>query len=121
MLVPGYPFTVQQIKGYIVKLPGQPTRRMPQDMVEQMNQAATPGLGWQEACQDAEDLGRAEVTVPAGTFEALHFRTRGESAGEVWVSQNVPFGLVKMVQGQGTMELIRYGSDAESVIEENLR
>jgi hypothetical protein len=113
MLVPYYPFEQQDIKGYIVEMPGQPPRRMPQEIIDMMGAEAAPGPSWREQCAAAEDLGTEEITVAAGTFRARHFRGGDEQAGEVWIA-DVPFGMVKLVQPDGEMELVRYGSDARS-------
>lgn len=113
MLVPYYPFERRDIRGYIVEMPGQPPRRMPQEMIERMVTDAAPGPSWGDQCATAEDLGTEEIIVAAGTFRARHFRGGDEQAGEVWVA-DVPFGMVKLVQPDGEMELVRYGSDARS-------
>jgi len=115
MLVPYYPFEQRDIKGYIVQLPGQPPHRMPQEMIDMMRADPAPGPSWGDQCAAARELGIEEVTVPAGTFRARHFRGGGEDAGDVWIA-DVPFGMVKLVQPDGGMELVRYGTDAESLL-----
>jgi len=115
MLIPYYPFEQRDIKGYIVQVPGQPPRRMPQQMIDMMRADPAPGPSWGDQCAAATELGSEEVTVPAGTFRARHFRGAGEDAGDVWIA-DVPFGMVKLVQPNGTMELVRYGTDAESLL-----
>ena len=115
MLVPYYPFEQRDIKGYVVQVPGQPPRRMPQQMIDMMRADPAPGPSWGDQCAAATELGNEEVTVPAGTFQARHFRGGAEDAGDVWIA-DVPFGMVKLVQPNGTMELVRYGTDAESLL-----
>ena len=115
MLVPGYPFQQGDLRGYVVKMPGQPAMSIPQDMLEQLG-STTPGPGWKEQCEVAVDLGNERVTVPAGTFIARHYRSPDEKE-EVWIA-DVPFGMVKLVTADGEMELIAYGTDARSRITE---
>ncbi len=117
MLVPYYPFEHQDLKGYIVKMPGAPARQVPQDLLDQIGAQAETGGSWQKQCASAEELGLEQVTVPAGTFSARHYRAGGGKTDEVWIA-DVPFGLVKLLQADGKMELIEHGADAESSITE---
>lgn len=118
MLVPGYPFEQKDIKGYIVKLPGKRAQRMPERMIEMMmSSAATPGPSWGETCGAAQEFARERITVAAGTFDSRHFRAGDADESEVWIA-DVPFGMVKMIQGRSQMQLLRYGSGAESSIAE---
>ncbi len=117
MLVPYYPFEFTDVRSYIVQMPGQPPRKAPQEMIDLMAADAAPGPGWKEQCADADDRGIERVTVPAGTFQTRHFRARGGDKGEIWIG-DVPFGMVKLTQADGRMELVKYGSDAKSAITE---
>lgn len=117
MLVPYFPFENSDIKGYVVKMPGRPAARMPDEMIQRLAASAPMGPGWQQHCDSASNLGSDRVTVPAGTFEARHYRGTDDDKVEVWLA-DVPFGLVKMTQPGGNMELVRYGRDAKSSIEE---
>lgn len=112
MLVPFYPFDTRNIKGYIVQMPGAVPQRVPETFLNQMLEAsATPGAGWREQCESARQTGTEEITVPAGSFRARHYE--GEQTAEVWLA-DVPFGIVKLIQPQGTMELVGHGTDARS-------
>jgi hypothetical protein len=78
---------------------------------------APAGLGMQES-------GTVSVTVPAGTFQTHHWAFGAAVAAiEVWLSDDVPGGLVKVTgaaarpggpPGSGTVELEAFGSDAKS-------
>jgi len=61
-------------------------------------------------------VGWESVTVPAGTFRALHVKT--DDGGEVWASRDVPFGLVRTHGKQGDLALTGRGADAKSSITE---
>jgi hypothetical protein len=117
MLVPFYPFEHQDLKSYIVKLPGAPARQVPQDLLDQNSAQVATGSSWQKLCGSAEELGVEQVTVPAGTFNARHYRAGGDKTDEVWIA-DVPFGLVKLLQADSKMELIKHGTDAESSLTE---
>jgi len=112
MLIPFYPFDTQDIKGYIVQMPGAVPQRVPRQLLSQMLEAsATPGTGWRQQCESARLTGTQQINVPAGSFRARHYEGAGEA--EVWLA-DVPFGIIKLVQPQGTMELVEYGTDARS-------
>jgi hypothetical protein len=116
MLVPYYPFENADIADYVVKMPGQPAQRVPKKMLDALGDTE-PGPGWKDQCATAEDLGMEPVTVSAGTFNAHHYRAGGERPSEVWIAE-VPFGMVKLVESDGEMELVEYGADAKSSITE---
>jgi hypothetical protein len=71
---------------------------------------------WASRCSGAHVVGWESVTVPAGTFRALHVTT--DDAGEVWATRDVPFGLVKLHGKQGDLVLAARGTDAKSSITE---
>jgi hypothetical protein len=98
-------------------MPGAPARQVPQSLLDQIGAQAETGASWQKQCASAEELGVEQVTVPAGTFSARHYRAGGDRPDEVWIA-DVPFGLVKLLQADGKMELIKHGVDAESSIKE---
>lgn len=122
-LVPEYPFDQRDIKDLVMKGGDQPAMRMPEQMIGMMMQRTGGAGGFArdavKECEGADMVGQESVTVPAGTFDVLHLRT---SEGDVWVSLEIPFGLVKMMGGGGEqMVLMEHGSDATSSITETPR
>src|SRR6266446_4693592 len=67
-------------------------------------------------CSGAHVVGWESVTVPAGTFRALHVTTG--DGGELWASRDVPFGVIKTHGKQGDLALTGRGVDAKSSIAE---
>jgi hypothetical protein len=71
-----------------------------------------------EFCRNAHmtRVGEESITVPAGTFRTIHFHDT-EKNSDLWVSSEVPFGLVqtKGTQG-GDIVLTGRGTDAKSSI-----
>lgn len=116
MLLPFYPFENSDIAGYIVKVPGQPAQRVPVEMLAALGDT-DPGPGWEDQCATAVDLGVERITVPAGAFDARHYRAGGDTPTDVWLA-DIPFGMVKLFQPGGRMELESYGADAKSSITE---
>ncbi len=117
MLVPYYPFDNRDLKAYIVKMPGAPARKVPQDLLAQMAEQTQTGPSWRQLCGSSEDLGAERVTVEAGTFDTRHYRAGENQKEEFWIAE-VPFGMVKLIQADSRMELVRHGSDAKSSIKE---
>jgi hypothetical protein len=120
ILIPGWPFTVEDIKRALMQLPRVegmepiPPMEMPPQNIQKDNLSEP----LQMAC-DEKDKGVPEsVTVPAGTFSAMRIPVR-KLGKDVWLSSNVPFGIVKMADAEGNgMEVIAFGSDAEPAITE---
>ncbi len=84
-------------RSLVVKIGAQPAMRISGEMAGMMGQK--PGqdnaaFDWASRCSGAHVVGWESVTVPAGTFRALHVTT--DDAGEVWATRDVPFGLVKL-------------------------
>ena len=120
MDIPSWPFQPADVKGIILKAPGQPAMRMPEEMIAMMQaqMGDNPMVDIATRCEGAEGLGSESIEVPAGSFEAFHIRDAEEQA-DVWISTEVPFGVVKVSMPDGsTMNLIGYGTDATSGITE---
>lgn len=95
-----------EIKRMIVQPPGEHAMEMPMGMMGGMMKRAQESAE-KEAGGLGEKLGSESITVPAGTFECEHYRTKsGNTTGDVWISTKVsPYGMVKMVSGDTTMVL----------------
>jgi hypothetical protein len=120
MLVPGFPFDPADIQSMVLKSGDQPAMKVPSQMLglvrSQIEQNDMAEFGKQ--CAESEVLGTETVSVPAGQFSSLHIRTK-MGTGEVWISQDVPFGMVKARTDTGEeMVLTEYGYDAVSSITE---
>ena len=140
MLVPGYPFAPDAAMELVVKRGDQPARKMSGAMMAMMRgqggqgqaqgQAAAGrsgrggGMGrgagmsnWNEQCRGLSVVGQESVKVPGGTFAATHLHNAADST-DVWVSRQVPFGLVKSQTPRMTMQLNAMGKDATKSITE---
>lgn len=57
--------------------------------------------------EDWHSVGNESVTVPAGTFDTVHWRNDKKNS-DVWVSDKVsPFGMVKEVSADSSMTLLK--------------
>jgi hypothetical protein len=66
-------------------------------------------------------VGWEQITVPAGTFRALHLKSAQEQT-EAWVLPDLYFGMLKATMKDGSaMVLTDRGSDAKSSITETPR
>lgn len=118
--VPGFPFTPAEIEQVVTKTGTGPALVVPDGLVAQYkaNASTGPMADIEAQCRTAEVVGQEEVSVPAGTFTTTHLRFPA-TGGEVWVSADVPFGVVRGdIPGQGTTELKAHGGDATSSITE---
>lgn len=103
------------VKRMIVQTPGRPPMEMPIGMMamgmqhehQMESQAGGHGMG--------EMVGSQTVTVPAGSFDAQHFRsTDNGRIADVWASAKVsPYGLVKMTSSDGTSMILQKVLDHE--------
>jgi hypothetical protein len=125
MLITSYPYEQADIQELVLKAPGQPAMIMSEQMMQMMRSQMPddPSLDVANQCGDADVIGWESLTVAAGTFRALHLRPHepGEEAvGDVWVSTEIPFGLIKAVMPgeDGSIELLGHGTDATSSITE---
>jgi hypothetical protein len=122
MLVAGLASPRVSIKGLIMKDNDHPATRAPEMMIGMMSRAFTSGMGQylEQRCKNGNVtiVGMESVTVPAGTFQAMHFKDN--EGGEGWVSKEMGlFAVVKVIGKDGTvMELTDRGSDAKSAITE---
>lgn len=106
-------------RALIIKYGQQPAMKVSGDMAGMMGEKGrenTEAFDWAARCNSARVVGWESVTVPAGTFRALHVTTT--DGGEVWASRDVPFGFVKMHGKQGDLALTGRGADAKSSITE---
>jgi len=117
MLVPHYPFDHRDLKAYVVKMPGAPARKVPEDLLAQIGEQTQTGPSWRQLCGSTQDLGAERVTVEAGTFDTRHYRAGENLEDEFWIA-DVPFGMVKLIQADSRMELVRHGTNARSSIKE---
>lgn len=118
--VPGFPFKPGEIEEVVTKTGASPAVRLPDTMVRQYASAEQSGpLGDIRAhCRTARVVGMEEISVPAGTFVTTHLRFP-TTGGDVWVSNAVPFGIVRgRLPNQGTLELRAHGTDATASITE---
>src|SRR5690606_26029680 len=101
---------------------GQPAMRLPEEMLAQMRaQMSSPVAEMASECANAEVVATESVETPAGTFESVRLRASDAEAaddGEVWLSTEVPFGIVKSEGQDASMTLVASGRDATSRITE---
>ena len=83
------------------------------------------GSGSLDDCANSKVVGWESVTVPAGTFRALHIQD-DSGGGDAWVVPDLPFGMIKGGMGgtpgdSGQMVLVAHGMGAKSAITETPR
>ena len=123
MLVPGLAYQMGGVRGMVMKTGSEPAMRMPDQMVRMMGSRVAPNIAAEitRGCQEMEVVGWEEVSVPAGSYRALHIRSAKEGT-EAWVRPELFFVVVKVVTKDGAaMALTGSGRDAKSSITEQPR
>ena len=121
MLVPGFGSEMSHPRAEVMKYGTAPAMTMPADM-DSGSAGGSPEL--LQNCLHSQIVGWEQVTVPAGTFRALHVRT---AAGDedTWLDPSLPIGVVKdSSSGNGDstgVVLVRHGTGATSQITETPR
>jgi len=83
-------------------------------MMGQMGQQRKPETA--DIREEAERVGVESVTVPGGTFECEHWRSKDKSQ-DFWISNKVaPLGIVKMISKDESMTLLRVVTNAKTKI-----
>lgn len=123
MLVPGLAYGAGGLRAMVMKSGSDPAMRMPDQMVSMMGSRIASNITAEisRSCLEMELVGWEDVTVPAGTFHALHVRNAREQT-EAWLRPELYFGMVKVVTKDGAvMALAAYGAGAKSSITETPR
>jgi hypothetical protein len=110
MVVPSYPYEMTQVKEVVMQRGTDQPMRLPESMLSMMrSRMPNASAVSEESCARMTEVGKERITVPAGTFQTTHYR---DSTGgtDVWVSPSVPFGAVKVVSRDHTLELTGNGT-----------
>ncbi len=125
LLVPSYPFEPETVMEAVMKRGDEPAVKMPGSRMGG-GRPAGQGRGgrggntasaWEQQCKTMAVVGAETLTVPAGVFKTTHLHSASDST-DVWVTKDVPFGLVKSVTGRSTMTLQGMGKNAKKSITE---
>lgn len=116
VVVPGFPYEMSDAQEVVMQMGDQPPMKMGAQMLGMMR-GRMPNASQinAEQCARLTKVGEESVTVPAGTFRTTHWRD-AERNTDVWVAQNVPFGMVKVVNEGRTVVLAGQGTGATSKI-----
>jgi hypothetical protein len=117
MLVPGSFTEMDQVQEVIFKPGNNPAMKMSGPMLGMIRGQLDKQSFLKDVCAGVSLVGKESLSVPAGKFETLHFRS-AEHAADSWVSADVPFSLVKSTGKQFEMELASHGQGAKSSITE---
>jgi len=117
VLAPGFGPGMELARTHIIKLGSMPAMEMP---VRGHSPDAGPSM--LDDCERSRVVGWEQVTVPAGSFRALHVRD-AESGADTWVDPDLPFGMVKGgdASDSSLVELVAHGTGATSRITETPR
>lgn len=118
MLVPSFGPGMSSPRSMIMKFGASPAMTMPMD--GPMGKMGTEDRTGIEKCGQGKSLGWESVTVPGGTFRALHVQD-ADGHGDVWVVPSMALGLIKVTPGNehgSTLVLTDHGTGAKTAITE---
>jgi len=99
-----------QMHKIVFQMTGMPAMEMP------FNPNSTPAQQMRDEMSKWSQVGNESVTVPAGTFSCVHWK-KSDGKGDLWASDKVsPIGMVKSVEPNGTMVLVKVITDAKDHI-----
>ncbi len=118
-LIPEYPYDPSTVRRTVAKMnPELPAMEYPQALGATMQPHDNLSDPIRRACEAADSATKESITVAGGTFEAFRIPLK-RLAKVIWVSPDVPFGVVKLADADGKgLELVAHGTDAESSITE---
>ncbi|PLX44718.1 MAG: hypothetical protein C0609_05050 [Deltaproteobacteria bacterium] len=128
MLVKGDPNDSENIQRLIMKSGDSPAQEMPMDFVKMGRRmakqtfSARSGVPADTTGITVKELGKLEVSVPAGTFMGDQKQLVDEEgnilATFITYDEILPFGIVVSDSKEAVMKLLANGSDAKSLITE---
>jgi len=117
MLLPQSPLQMGQIQEVVMKQGSRPAMKISGMMMSMIRGQMEKSSLFKDLCKDVTLVGSESVTVPAGTFKALHYRSE-KNRTDSWVSPDLPFAMVKSVGENHEIRLTGQGDGAESSITE---
>ncbi|HUR94883.1 MAG TPA: hypothetical protein VMY76_09895 [Gemmatimonadales bacterium] len=117
MLVPGGPLQMDQVAEIVMKMGTDPAMKINGMMLGAIRGQLGKNSAFTDACREATLVGKEKVTVPAGTFQALHYQSPKHES-DTWVDPALPFAMLRSTGKAHTFELVAMGKGAESSITE---
>jgi hypothetical protein len=117
MLLAGQPHEVGQAHEVIFKPGDKQAMKMSGMMLKMIRGQMEKNSMLSNLCEGVTLVGEESVTVPAGTFKAMHFHNAKHET-DSWASPSVPFVMVKSEGKKHKMELAATGDGAKSSITE---
>ena len=118
MLVPDAgPMQMDQVQEVVMKMGADPAMKMGGMMMKMMRGQLSKNSAFKDACTEAAMVGEEKVTVPAGSFQAKHFRSDKYDT-DSWIDPKVPFSMLKSVGKSHEVVLVATGDGAKSSITE---
>lgn len=114
--VPQYPYSPDQKSRVVMQAPGQPPFYMPEYMMAMMGTPVDGPVECLKSCMRSNYVGPEDVEGYGSTYDTHRIQPEGREDIDVWVSTDVPFGIVKARGGGSTMTLAEFGDGAESAI-----
>jgi hypothetical protein len=116
-LTPGNPAEMDQIQEIVFKPGNKPAMKMNGMMMNMIRGQLGKNSALNNLCEGVTLAGEESVTVPAGTFKATRFHDAKHET-DSWVTQEVPFYMVRSKGKKFELNLVKSGEGATSSITE---
>lgn len=123
VLVPGFPYEGPSIRSAsFLPSDGRVRTLNERQLATARNSAPRVVTDLGKGCQAVQRVGSDTVVVPAGRVAAEHYRNPSGTL-HIWVSEQVPFGLVKYTNSGDRTEMVlrAHGADAKTAMPEPAR
>jgi len=99
-----------QMRKIVFQMNGMPAMEMP------FNPNSNESKRMHDEMTQWSQAGNETITVPAGTFSCVHWK-KSDGKGDLWASDKIsPFGMVKNVEPNSTMVLVKIITDGKDHI-----
>jgi hypothetical protein len=119
VLVPGSLADLSKVQEVVFKPGDRPAMKVSGPMLDMLRGQLEKELLFAKVCNGVSLVGKEKITVSAGGFESLHYRSADSS--DSWVSPAVSFSVVKSTGKNYQVELAGQGTGAKSSITETPR
>jgi len=117
MLVPGGPLQLDKVAEIVMKMGTDPAMKMDGMMLGAIRGQLGKNSAFTDACRESTLVGKEKVTVPPGTFQALHYQSP-KYGSDTWLEPKLPFAMLRSTGKSHSFELVAMGKGAKSSITE---
>jgi hypothetical protein len=104
---------MDQVEEIVMQVGTQPAMKMNGMMMKMIRGQLAKNSAFKDACSEVTLVGPESVTVPAGTFNAMHYQS-AKYQSDTWLDPKQPFAMLKSTGKSHAMVLVAAGDGATS-------